>query len=415
MNNVIPDKNIPHVQGILQKIQHQYFIDKDVQPIINSIDFFLLFYELLRSMTKGETKTLETTLFRMKMKKVDFNVQEFSNNYSHYSEQKDKTDKDCEFYVHLNFNIDFGFTLNGFTVSKLEKEEKETLNYHVKEMWGDLPQSNREIRYDKSEVYCFKIRSNDRDTVIDNFYSTLNLFKGIMEFSYNRVKWNLKLDEQVKNRMSLSTFKYPPFVYIRTNGLVELIPHEDYPYDYDHDDRQVKTMGDYLFFKHLLKLISENQFDKGMKEMMSDCFRLYGMGIDTPYVDQSFLYFWNVLERVTMSVTGNTEQVLNNVKIFVSSEFWNDNTNSIKFLKEFRNTRVHRGTGEVSILDLNLLKYLCDHSLLYLVGNPPGSQKNITSIKQLEVFYGIKDNQNLHLIKDMVDFVVQTKKVNNNV
>ena len=164
----------------------------------------------------------------------------------------------------------------------------------------------------------------------------------------------------------------------------------------------------------LCVLISEKQFDKGMNEMMSDCLRLYGMGIDTPYIDQSFLYFWNVLERVTLSLTGNTETVLNNIKTFLPKGFWEDNINSIEFLKKFRNNRVHRGVGEVNVLDVNLLKYLCDYSLYFLIGNPPGSQQKIKSIKQLEVFYFIKDNQSIDLVKDMVDLVVETRKSNNN-
>jgi|GEM_PF-4665030 len=401
---------IKHIDNILKEIEGHFTYENE-DLIFFDEEYNLFFLELLRTCSNISRRDLQKSLIEMKKKNSVFNHKEFVEEYSGQLKIKTRKNEGYKFYFLLNHSTDINVTLSNFKIRRLIDQERELVVKRIKFFFSHNHSSNLEHKIDftKNEVYVFESESYNSENVLDNFYSTFRLYKGILEYSYHRFKWKNEFFNNIKNKKEFSCFKYPLFIYINKNGFYDFIYHEDYPYDYMKYMENVNSKGNLKFFEETLKVFGDEKLDNGIEGILSDCLRLYGTGIDIPYIDQSFLFFWNVLEKITLSIRGDTEQVIKRIRDFFSEKFWNDNQNSITYLKDIRNNRVHKGTGDISILDLNLLKYLCDICIYSILGNPPGSEKNFKTTKHLEVFYTIKDNQNLKEIKDIIDFIIKTK------
>jgi hypothetical protein len=326
-----------------------------------------------------------------------------------YLKNASKEKMKLSFYFLLNHNIKLDTSLGKFRIKTVDQIDRPTVINKIEKVLTANTKLLRTLDFEKNEIYHFETDSQSIKIATENFYSTLHLYKGILEYSYHRLKWTYDFEQLIDNRKEFASFKYPLFIYITFTAedfFNVYKMHEDYPYDQLDLIDYRGNKADSQFFNQVLNIFTKKNIDNGLLLILSDCFRLYGRGIDSPYLDQSFLYFWNVLEKITLSIAGSTEQVIKRIQTFFSEEFWEDNKNSIEYLRHIRNERVHKGKGEVDILDVNMLKYLCDKCILNLIGNPPGSNMPFKTTKHLEAYYAIKDNQNLSEIKEVIDFTI---------
>lgn len=400
--------NVAHLNGILNKIQNHFSVSDTKFEM--DLEYSLLFNELVKIYKDISEQLLERTLFELKIQNLNFNDEEFKNKYAKISDSISQKQNEYYFYLQLNHSIKTDIVFKSFQIAKLEGEEKTEIIRQIKIFSKNNGYNLINVDYVKNHLYVFKTKSHSYDHAREKFYSVFHLYKGILEFSYQKFRWHIGMPRSIKNKKEQSFFKYPQFVYVRNHMYVDFIEHENYPYNYMID---TENSSDIKYFEKTIELIN-HCLDNGLERILSDCFRLYSRAIDTPYPDQAFLYFWNILECITLSDHGNTELVLKRIQIYFPDVFWNTYTNSIDSLRKIRNNRVHTGKGDIKIRDLNFLKYLCDYAIFFHIGNPPDSHKNIKILKHLDVFYTLKDNPNLNEVKDLIDFVIEVKNRNGN-
>lgn len=400
-----------HVAATLEKLQNCLIVEERAVQLDN--DFFLHLLELLRTCQIKDIIGVEYTLVEMKRKNLTFTFEFFKKHYLAHVERQPRENSHLNFYFLLNHTSDLSIKLNEFTIRRLRQDERAAMEKKMVTYLGQNAWFKQKVDFGRNEIYSFQGSFNNWETAKSRFYSTFHLYKGMLEFAYHRNRWTHRLDQNIDNRKWFSCFKYPLFIYVTHSAgdyFNDYFEHEDYPYDYMEWQENVRNKEALQFFEHTFKMLSEGSLHKSMEELFSDCFRLYGRGIDTPYMDQSFLYFWNLLERISLSARGDTDTIMRRVQDFFHSDFAQDNKYSIAELKNIRNRRVHRGMGDIDLMDVNLLKYLCDFSLSFLLGNPPQPHAVLKTSKHLEAFYALKDHAWIKEMKEVVDFVSELKE-----
>ena len=125
-------------------------------------------------------------------------------------------------------------------------------------------------------------------------------------------------------------------------------------------------------------------------ELISDCLRLYAQAMDARFEYQCFLGLWQLAEAITRSETigGKTDDVVKRLAWhgqtgkFAGSGY----TESLKAFGKMRNDIVHKGIHDVEENDMNILKYVCELALLWLIN----VRKSLPTIAHLEQFYQLR-------------------------
>jgi len=140
--------------------------------------------------------------------------------------------------------------------------------------------------------------------------------------------------------------------------------------------------------------LKQNPAVDSIEFFLSDLFRLYSEAMDENLFSNSYLRFWQVLEKISMSEPrGSSNEFKNRMQFFLREAYPIDMINYFDLLIKKRNELVHRGIDNIEIADISLLKNLSEKIILWLYNN----RKIIKTTKHLESYYSAINRNNLDL------------------
>ena len=197
---------------------------------------------------------------------------------------------------------------------------------------------------------------------VDKSYETLC---GLFEFVHNRFVWSYSSDWYKPRLRSIN----PPWL-IGFNSkrefshgvfVTENIPIETLKYP--------ETVHNVI--KKLSSYIRSMPDDKDIATVISNMFFLYRQAMITRYNYDCFLKLWQILESIFLGERfgGQAEKILEKL-IWLSEDktlFKFSIIESLKSLKDKRNSIVHKGEVIVSDDEINLLKYVCESTMNWIL------------------------------------------------
>ncbi len=103
--------------------------------------------------------------------------------------------------------------------------------------------------------------------------------------------------------------------------------------------------------------------------LLEDAFRLYWNAQDIDSSSNTFLHFWQLSERLTLSQrnNGNTQEVIKRLEYFERKLIGLNLTESLKIQSKKRNDLVHKGINTIEEEDISLLKMINESIIRWLL------------------------------------------------
>ena len=228
--------------------------------------------------------------------------------------------------------------------------------------------------------------------------------KGIYDFCVSYNSWTL-LNSNIHARTKIP---HPKYVYgLSDSGVTPYIEFIINDCQKRIDPLKKKEI---LIFNQITKFLKHNPANDSIEFFLSDLFRLYSEAMDENLFSNSYLRFWQLFEKISLSEPrGSFNELKNRIQYFLREAYYIDITNYFESLIKKRNELVHRGIDNIEIADISLLKNLSEKMILWLYNN----RKIITTTKHLESYYNSVNKNNIDLMissKMMVKILRQRKK-----
>ena len=212
--------------------------------------------------------------------------------------------------------------------------------------------------------------------------------KGIYDFSVSYNSWTFL----TSNKNARSRIQHPKYIYGLSNSnlaiYLEFIINDCHTKIDPLKKKEIRT------FNQLVQCLKENPEVDSIEFFLSDLFRLYGEAMDENLFSNSYLRFWQVLEKLSLSEPrGSSNEFKNRMQFFLREAYPIDLTNYFDLLIKKRNELVHRGIDNIEIADISLLKNLSEKIILWIYNN----RKIIKTTKHLESYYYAINRNNLDL------------------
>lgn len=267
------------------------------------------------------------------------------------------------FYVYFDFIIDCDIKI--LEVSLKNLQDKEWFRNKVIETATGLSAksvSDFIVTYDALPVIEFSLSSTSYKAAYKRFYEVFTLVKGIFEFSYGARTIKRQFGETP--RRLFCKFNHPPFI-------LALFGNRQAIYTYDevflNTPKLIKRIADrQSTAQGLLGLFQNENADRSAYMVLENSLRLYDAAVSHPYRASSFLFYWNLLEELTVSgvYNGKTEKVLERAIKLAKTSAAVKYPNLFQHLKNLRNDVVHRGL--IDLVEENhvvLIKHVVDMAL----------------------------------------------------
>jgi uncharacterized protein YeeX (DUF496 family) len=233
------------------------------------------------------------------------------------------------------------------------------------------------------------------------------ILKGVYDFSVSYNSWTFL----TSNRNARSNIQHPQYIYGLSNS--NLAIYIEFIVNDCHSKIDPLKKKEILIFNQLVKFLKDNPSANSIELFLSDLFRLYSEAMDENLFSNSYLRFWQVLEKLSLSETrGSSTEFKNRIHFFLHEAYPIDLANYFDLLIKKRNELVHRGIDNIEIADISLLKNLCEKIILWVYNN----RKIIKTTKHLESYYYAINRSALDLSissKMMLKILDHRKKINN--
>ena len=231
--------------------------------------------------------------------------------------------------------------------------------------------------------------------------------KGIYDFCISYKSWTLLNS----NKQARTKIPHPKYVFgFSDSGAASYI-------EFIINDCQKKSdplkKNEILIFNQIIQFLKHNPAIDSIEFFLSDLFRLYSEAMDENLFSNSYLRFWQLLEKISLpEPRGSFNELKNRIHFFLREAYYIDITNYFESLIKKRNELVHRGIDNIEIADISLLKNLSEKMILWLYNN----RKIITTTKHLESYYNSvnKKNMDLMISSKMMSKILRHREKNNN-
>lgn len=232
--------------------------------------------------------------------------------------------------------------------------------------------------------------------------------KGIYDFCVSYNSWTILNS----NKQARTKIPHPKNVYgLSNSGVATYI-------EFIVNECQKKTnplkKNENIIFNQLIQFLKYNPAIDSIEFFLSDLFRLYSEAMDENLFSNSYLRFWQLLEKISLfEARGSFNELKNRVQYFLKEAYDVDLANYFELLIKKRNELVHRGIDNIEIADISFLKNLSEKIILWLYNN----RKIIITTKHLESYYNSVNKNNMDLMissKMMVKILRHRKKNKNN-
>jgi hypothetical protein len=232
--------------------------------------------------------------------------------------------------------------------------------------------------------------------------------KGIYDLCISYNSWTLLNS----NKQSRTRIPHPKYVYgLSDSGVATYIEFITNDCQKKHDPLKTNQI---LIFNQIIKFLKQDPALDSIEFFLSDLFRLYSEAMDENLFSNSYLRFWQLCEKISLSEPrGSFNELKNKIQYFLNEAYPTDITSYFESLIRKRNDLVHRGIDNIEIADISLLKNFSEKMILWLYNN----RKIIKSTKHLESYYNSVNKNNIDLLissKMMIKILRQRKKINKN-
>ena len=219
---------------------------------------------------------------------------------------------------------------------------------------------------------------------IDKIEEVFNLFRGIIEFNFQNHKFNL-FDLGNQSNINRAYFKHPiDFIYTE-NGVSKKNAFS-YQRECKYSERRINN-DDLIKIRKYLRIFNKKYHEKSIISLIGSSFRLYISALDIEYDFSCFLSFWQLIEGIALgeSIGGNTQKITERIKCITGLlKYQNYNiADTIDLFSIKRNRIAHNGECTVDDLDINILRFLCEIAIKWLIYN----KNKIKTIEELDIYY----------------------------
>lgn len=228
--------------------------------------------------------------------------------------------------------------------------------------------------------------------------SELTLLRGIIDFSLTQFAPNF-----LRSNTSRQTKIPHPNIFYFINEKNEAYYLETLSPKPDKFKMVNLDQGQSFKVMELISIIGREK--KGsINTFLADCFRLYGQAMDQEYIPDSFLSFWQLSERLSLkdSENGKNQEVTKRLSFFSNKFLGLDLIETFQKFADKRNKLVHHGINNVKGDDVEILKYLNEKIIVWIIEN----RKKIKTIEHYAHYFKLKDlnTKTKTAIQNMINF-----------
>ena len=345
-----------------------------------------------------ENRTLFTVLKKMKEQNKtsheDFDCFFKSEKKKEYqSKQLDKWNYLIPFDIEKIYSARIAFEVlkSKYTVISIETAQK---------LFGKRNISSRSIQNKISPIkqidlprYFLKVHGQGKTffetwSLVDKSYEILG---GVFEFFYNRFTWTYTSNWFKPRLKTLNPNWLIGFNSNREMTAAHFITEED-----TSKKRIQYTPDMHKIIKKTTDIFKQSTNEKSIQNIIGNTFFLYRQAMITKYNYDCFLKLWQILEAVFLSdrFGGQTDKIIDMVTWLIDNgkHFRFSIIKTLNSLKDKRNDIVHKGIIDVDDNDINLLKYICEIIIQWLLS----IYRKVPTINHLDNYYrfrSIKDNE----------------------
>lgn len=228
--------------------------------------------------------------------------------------------------------------------------------------------------------------------VLNKIENEIQVFIGILSFSIfiSNSSWKASFEERKRIENIQILYKNRSKHNINIESLIQ---EKNRKHQFSIPENNKMTFNDLIsLFKLPPKTNSTNS-------LIADSLRLYSDSLNSINIYNAFLNFWQLAEVICLSenVGGRTDKIIARLSWHLThTKLANEQiTRTLKNLSRKRNDFVHRGIKSIDQDDLNIIKYLTETALVWLIN----IKKQLQDKSQIETFYKYRTSNN-KTIKD---------------
>lgn len=391
MSNNIWKKKSSHLNELLKKIEP--FVSSDnikfnaitiigISELISSCQLTLTEEFIFNFLTQGKQKdqiNLESLEEKIRMEEPNVDPV-----------------KEWNFYIPINVNIrkrKFILLERQIKIksSKLVQKEFNELKFNS---YGTIPPiESAIIDFETNQLLHIKCIGNSLTEAWIEYAREFQILKGIIDFVLQERQWKFSSES-----ISMTNFIHPKKVYaISPSNDIQILDFVVCEPRFGQNVKKSFSEKHLKNFNFIIRYLKEKRNSQKIEYLISECFRLYANAMDSIPAREGFIGFWQLAETIALSENfgGKTAIVAERLNWFAKETDFPIN-NIINTLENFaykRNLFVHNNESDFNQNDLNILKLICERSILWIIKN----SKKINTITLLETFYKFKSLNNIDL------------------
>ncbi|HOK25072.1 MAG TPA: HEPN domain-containing protein [Bacteroidales bacterium] len=363
---------------------------------------------LLRSLLKYECKDYHIIKAIIEINNIEnVTLKDFTEALKRITSSESIKDHQVKWEIIVPFYINIRkrqLKINGYTikiVSYSTLKKKYPLSYY--HYFKDQILETKKIENRKCKYLLVKVDGFSIFRAWKTIEPTFNLLRGLAEFVVSYNTWTFFSRPKIK-----ADIPHPKFVFGVADKLrptyIEFAEQEAIPKNLTLNTKQMRSLEKYL------KLFQKKPAKNTINDLLADVFRLYCQAMDENNLSYCFLGFWQIAERISLSDPNrpSSEIIKKRLAFFTNSKSDFDLSPYIRRLYVKRCDLVHKGIDEIEETDFNILKSICEFSIVWLYTN----RLMYKSINHLETFFSSKDlgNDNINAAIQILNYIKKQRK-----
>ena len=240
----------------------------------------------------------------------------------------------------------------------------------------------KQIDYSYPNFLILEEEGTDLRNTWSKISSLIEILRGIIDYSLGCGLWQYQSPLKRRTKVELPTVVYgvSDDVHRYIEFKLVLAPSNTIV---SFDESSCKN------FNFIIKKLKTDLPEKSTKSLIADVFRLYSLSMDSIYGFTAFLSFWQLAETISLSsnIGGKTEKVLERISWHLEPVkkqlMGNTMDKTLRGLAKKRNKLVHRGITDIDQSDINIIKWICEKAIKWLLHH----SNKLRTVGQLEKYY----------------------------
>jgi len=329
---------------------------------------------------------INETLFRLTKRSEKWGIEDINKILEDTKKAKQiKVSIKKRFVIYLPINITIGESF------KLRLLNKNIIFMKVDQVEKIIPHSYLNIDTIKQSIYqdnniyitntfaVINFASEDEDHSLRELWPIFQLIKSLIEL---HTSWGTRYI--VHNTLAeRGKIDMPDWVILKNLGEYKIIKFklslQGSKANQKISQRNINSI------QKIANIIRKKDDERSLDFLIYRNLLLYNDALDQGDFSYCFLAFWQILETLALAERngGDTKVVINRIEPLTEKILGNKITlrATLESFAKKRNDLVHRGIGNITNSDINMIKFMCEIALSWIINNK-GKYKNINTLEQ---------------------------------